>query len=83
VHTYNWGTQAKPGGAPKQAVEAIPISQGGDARAADRPGAHPGGGGGTPWAFASCVGNLGITSFSKIGSEPIATPRYSALARPP
>jgi hypothetical protein len=41
----NWDTQARPSGAPKQAAEAMPSSQG-DARAADR--ARTQGGGQTP-----------------------------------
>jgi hypothetical protein len=55
----NWGTQARPSGAPKQAAETMPISQG-DARAAER---GRGEGGRPPWTYASCVGNLGVCEF--------------------
>jgi hypothetical protein len=58
VHATGAHTQARPSGAPKQAAEAMPSSQG-DARAADRARTE-GGGGGLPWAVAACGGNLGV-----------------------
>jgi hypothetical protein len=76
------GEGPRPGGAPEQAAEAMPSSQG-DARAAGRGRRTRGGGGAPPWTSASCVGNLGITCFSSSGQESISALRTLGSPRAP
>jgi hypothetical protein len=82
VHaTANWGTQARPGGAPKQAAEAMPSSRG-DARGADRARTRGGGGGKSDplrrlhlaLAFSGFTGSMGfgesrIVDFASSGTS--------------